>query len=84
MSDREMLLRRLSSAQFAAWEVRMYLDTHPDDTEAINTLHKYTQKTALLMKEFESKYGPIEAQNSLGDKRFQWVNNPWPWEVEAN
>lgn len=35
MTPREKLLLRLSSAQFARWELHMYLDTHPNDMQAI-------------------------------------------------
>ncbi len=83
MNEREMLLRRLSSAQFAAWEMHIFLDTHPDDQQAIASYQKYHEKAQALIKEFEEKYGPITSSASaFGEKRWEWINNPWPWENE--
>ena len=83
MNEREMLMRRLSSAQFAAWELHIYLDTHPDDSDALAAMKKYDDRTAQLIREYETKFGPIRAAASLGEHRFAWVNNPWPWETEG-
>ena len=83
MTEREMLMRKLTSAGFAAWELHIYLDTHPYDTEAMAAMKKYQTKSEALMKEYESKYGPISADASLGEQRFAWVNDAWPWELEG-
>ena len=83
MSEREKLLRRLSAAQFAAWELNIFLDTHPNNPEAIARYKAYKRTARELMAQFESKFGPLEAQNIYGDARFEWVNNPWPWEIEG-
>ena len=75
---------RMSSAQFAAFELHMYLDTHPNDADAIAKMRKYNEIFNQLKREFESKYGPITSQDAYGDKRWEWIQNPWPWESEAN
>jgi len=82
MNDREMLLRRLSSSQFAAWEMKMYLDTHPSDEKALISLKKYQLQTDKLMQEFEEKYGPLVTSNVMGDTSWEWINDPWPWEYQ--
>ena len=83
MTEREALMRKITSAAFAAWELHIYLDTHPYDTEAIANMKKYESKADILIKEYESKYGPISAASSLGEQRFAWVNDAWPWELEG-
>ena len=83
MSERERLLRRLSAAQFAAWELNVFLDTHPNNAEALARYKAYKRTAEELMAQFESKFGPLEAQNVYNDARFDWVNNPWPWEIEG-
>lgn len=80
MSDREMLLCRLSGAQFAAWEMHIYLDTHPDDQRAIASRRAYEEQANALRQEYEEKYGPITSPDGYGDGRWNWVNSPWPWE----
>lgn len=84
MKDRETLLRQLSAAQFAAWEMHIYLDTHPQDRQALQAMQKYRREAQMLQREFEEKYGPITVADTIDDMTFTWINNPWPWEKEAN
>ncbi len=79
MNEQKKLLARLSAAQFAAWELHMFLDTHPCDKTANEMFRKYTAETAMLKKEYESKYGPLTIQAS---NEADWLNDPWPWENE--
>ena len=80
MSERERLLRRISSAQFAAWELHIFLDTHPNDDEALRSFKKYNEMASMLINEYESKYGPLSSSGANGTSRWNWVNEPWPWE----
>ena len=41
---REKMLRRLSAAQFAMWETRVYLDTHSCDKTAKEMYKEYEKK----------------------------------------
>lgn len=84
MKDRETLLRQLSAAQFAAWEMHIYLDTHPQDKQAFQAMQKYRREAEKLRRDFEEKYGPITPTDTIDDMTFTWINNPWPWEKEAN
>ena len=79
MNEQKKLLMRLSAAQFAAWELHMFLDTHPCDKTANEMFRKYTAETAMLKKEYESKYGPLTGPSS---NEADWLNDPWPWENE--
>ncbi|MEG1436957.1 MAG: spore coat protein CotJB [Oscillospiraceae bacterium] len=79
--NREELMRRLSAAQFAMWELHMYLDTHPSDKQAMSLYRKYEIKTRELMKEYEEKYGPLTF--SSGKMAAEWLQNPWPWEAQG-
>lgn len=80
MAERDRLLRKISSAQFAAWELHIFLDTHPNDCEALRSYQKYCETAAALTQEFERTYGPLRAQAAVGKERWKWVNDPWPWE----
>lgn len=84
MNDREMLLRKLSAVQFAAWELHIYLDTHKKDMRAAASLEKYNEEVKKLRKIFEDKYGPITPANAIDNMTFKWTNDPWPWERQAN
>ena len=63
-------------AAFAAWEVRLYLDTHPDDMQA----------RALLQQLVGDCCEPNYATTFLNEEcaRWAWMDDPWPWNFEAN
>lgn len=63
-------------AAFAAWEVRLYLDTHPDDMQA----------RALLQQLVGDCCEPNYATTFLNEEcaRWAWTDDPWPWNLEAN
>ena len=80
MNTREMLLRKISSAQFAAWELHIYLDTHPNDKQAMESYKKYKARANELIAQYEAQFGPLKTADTMGDSRWEWINEPWPWE----
>ena len=42
--EKKKLLKRLSALGFAMYECRLYCDTHPNDTEALQMLNEYKSK----------------------------------------
>ena len=82
MSNREALLKKISVARFAAWELHIYLDTHPNDQRALKSYKQYQEKAKALTAEFEEQYGPLASCDMYGDSSWQWINDPWPWEKQ--
>lgn len=82
MNEREILLRKLASHDFAAAELHIYLDTHPDDSTAADMLSRYESKSEALRKEFEEKFGPLTSMNENGN-RWAWISDPWPWDCQG-
>lgn len=81
MSERERLMRRLSSYDFAVTELHIYLDTHPDDESAAAALRDYESKSSALRSEYEEKFGPLTPMNENGNQ-WAWISDPWPWNNE--
>ena len=52
--EKKKLLKRLSALGFAMYECRLYCDTHPNDTEALQMLNDYKSKYEAVKTEFES------------------------------
>ena len=73
-------LGELMALDFASHELRLYLDTHADDTEAFSML----QELLKLAKEAHRRYtklcGPVKPCDLLEAQSFTWLNNPWPWD----
>ena len=80
MNEREALLKKLSAYAFAAYDWNLYLDTHPDDVQAIKMFRKMSDKAKELCSEFENKFGAITAENVPDSQSWEWINNPWPWD----
>ena len=80
MNERATLLRKLDAYAFAAFDWNLYLDTHPDDKDAIAMFHKMHKKATELKMEYESKYGPLTASSSDNPDFWDWISSPWPWE----
>ena len=78
--NKNCLLTQLSAAQFAMWELHLYLDTHPEDVCALALHKKYSQKYNMLKDEFECKYYKLTPDNAQG---VSWLRDPWPWEKDG-
>lgn len=82
--DQQACLKRLQSYNFAAYDMLLYLDTHPDDKKAFSMFQDLVAKTMELKKDYERAYGPLTAFSTARSDTFDWLDSPWPWEKEAN
>ena len=55
MTEREILLKKISTYQFAALDLQLFLDTHPNDTETVTKMRAFKEKAQPLIAEYESK-----------------------------
>ncbi len=61
---------------FSSWEVRLYLNTHPHDANALQLYHQLCQQAP--NPNYACTFVPCAGN------RWTWVDDPWPWECEAN
>ena len=65
--------------------MRLFLDTHPEEAEALSLYDRLRKKRAELIGTYLMKYGPIEAYMASSDGGvWNWTEDPMPWETEAN
>lgn len=83
MSERQRLRREINANRFAAWELHIFLDTHPNNAQAAQKLKALNETIRELTALYEKQYGPI-GETSSNTSRWEWVSGPWPWETEAN
>ena len=76
------MLIDISAMNFAVLEMTLYLDTHPDDSKAVQQRNIYVDELHTLMEEYEREFGPL-TQLSPGNYPWQWIDEPWPWEVRC-
>ena len=76
------LLRKVQALSFAKVETELYLDTHPESTQALNYYKKILEQLDDAMTEYQNKYGPLFAEGVVSD-RWTWVEGAWPWQLET-
>lgn len=76
-------LTELQTLAFVIQELALYLDTHRDDTEAVEMYQQYQRLYNEGAKKYEKMYGPL---NHLAESQgeYKWLNDPWPWEYAIN
>jgi spore coat protein JB len=84
MNEKNMLMRNLAAISFSLLDLHLYLNTHPNDVNAIMLFNQYKQKYMVLSAEYERTYGPLTAMNGASDNTWKWIKDPWPWEYDAN
>lgn len=82
--EKQDTLKKLQAYSFAAYDMLLYLDTHPDDKKAFAIFRDLVEKANMLKKEYEKMYGPLTAFSAASFDSFTWPKSPWPWEKEAN
>lgn len=76
------ILEDLQAADFVLVELTLYLDTHPDDQNAIAQFNSYVKQRNEIKYEFESRFGPLQQfGGSFSDAKWSWHSSPWPWQV---
>lgn len=74
----------LQALGFAVNELALYLDTHPEDTEALHLYREYQKLYAQVAAEYAKKCGPMTHAMPVDHNTYTWMDEPWPWEFAAN
>lgn len=73
------MLTYIYAYSFAAHDLNLYLDTHPNDANMLNLFKTFTKELNNITKSYEKEYGPIYV-NSAERTPWSWNESPWPWE----
>ena len=83
-ASRRELLRKVQEADFYAYDLLLYLDTHPNCIRALELYTNTVAEAKALRKEYEEKYGPLTPSASRDQTPWQWIENPWTWSRERS
>ncbi|MBZ5749095.1 MULTISPECIES: spore coat protein CotJB [Metabacillus] len=76
------LLLEIQEVDFVLVELTLYLDTHPNDLQALQQFNQFTLKSKQLKQSFEAKFGMLQQfGGSFADANWSWGTAPWPWQV---
>lgn len=79
-NEKDALFLELSKYAFAAHELNLYLDLHPEDKSMLALFNDYRMRSNQLMMEYEKKYGPLTISSDYMENSFTWQEDKWPWE----
>lgn len=80
--SKEQLLEKITLTKFACVDANLYLDTHPEDTEALRYFQENNRLYNEAMNEYARLYGPLTVSHArYNDSYWDWVNQPWPWQT---
>jgi spore coat protein JB len=80
VTGKKQLEEAIMQASFAIDDIKLYLDTHPCDGDALKMYEDYRKIRKVALKEYTQNYGPMSAYDVNVDNYWSWVNSPWPWE----
>lgn len=84
MSDvsKNELLQKIRQYNFAAYDMLLYLDTHPSDKKAFNLYRELVRTYNDLKEKYQKQYGPLDPYAAAESDTFDWLDSPWPWEKQ--
>ena len=77
------LMKRIDDASFAMDDVILYLDTHPDDRNALNYYRDVVALRKESVKAYEASFGPLTIEDADDACTWSWLTERWPWEGEV-
>ena len=77
--SREDLMDLISKVSFALDDTRLFLDTHPTCTEAMDFFKKMQHIRREAMKEYTERYGTISGYDMGSSDVWSWNAGNYPW-----
>lgn len=72
------LLKAIAEADFFAIDLKLYLDTHPDDERAVEMFREAVKQYKACKAAFEDSFYPLEASSAGKDGEWDWLCGTFP------
>ena len=83
MNAKNALLDEIRALSFALVECNLYLDSYPENAEALAYFRRVRDELAEKTAAYEATYGPLTVMGAKATEGWDWVTTPWPWESEG-
>ena len=83
-NEKDKLLYNIQMYTFALKDMGLYLDIYNDDKTILKKFKEYSIELEKLKNKYTSSYGPLCAFDSDNLIKWEWINNPWPWDKGGN
>lgn len=91
LSGEELMLFQIQQVGFVVDDLRLYLDTHPEDKQGLKLLKKMIKMKKTLMREFALQFYPLTPEcmadiyeNHPEEECYYWPEGRIPWEGVCN
>lgn len=81
-SEQMSPLQEVQMLGFALVELGLYLDTHKDDREAVELYNQYTEIYDDAIRQYQKQGVTLTQLGSALSGKYQWLNDPWPWDYQ--
>lgn len=79
MTEAEHAAKNVQMYYFAMIDSALFLNSHPDDSAALQYFHKMHHAYDDAKAAYEKHFGPLTITGT-SEKRWNWIGSPWPWE----
>ena len=84
MTERDKALMRVQTCGFAVTEAVLFLDTHPNNEEALEYYHKACDEYNNAVSNFIANFGPLDMTQVQRGAGWTWTEGCMPWEADCN
>lgn len=78
MNQKE-LLKKLQMFDFAVQEAVLFLNSHPNNQNALAYYRKFEHLRQKAFHDYEQCFTPLTNRTDVTDN-WQYIEGPWPWE----
>ena len=78
------MLKKLTALDFYIIDLHLYLNTHPNDKDAIMKYNAVVKEATAMRQEYQEQFGMLMAGTTPSKVPWQWIDNPWPWQYKFN
>ena len=81
--EKSNALLKIMALEFQVQEFTLYLDTHPNDNDAVCLHNQYVEELCAATNAYTEQFGPF-TQECPADCPWNWIDDPWPWDMTFN
>lgn len=82
MTEKQQALQDIRRRQFALIDAGMYLNSHPDDQNALQYYRTMRRQKEQADAAYQKHFGALTLSQAGQGERWDWIDDPWPWEGE--
>ncbi len=80
-NKRDELSNIIKGHKLLQLDLTLYLDVYPDCKRALADLVKVNNVLNEYTTRYVKEYGPLTINDQTSTEEYNYINNPWPWEV---